>query len=118
MSKEIFKKFEEQFGSEWSCNCGSCFEPDWVELVSQTKTSILTRYTCQICGREQMFAVSISNEKGNTEPSSIDLPRGVVTSDDTIDIREELNKMSFKQIRLLDKKKIRARVTSSKITHL
>lgn len=116
MSDDVFKKFEERFGKEWGCNCGSSFEPDWVDIISQTKKSLLARYTCQICGREQMFAVSITGERGTVDAPIIEIPRGIITSDDVLDIKVEAGKVSPFQIRHMGKRKTRTRVPTPRIT--
>lgn len=116
MSDDVFKKFEEQFGKEWGCSCGSSFESDWVDIVSQTKKSLLARYTCQICGREQMFAVSITGERGTVDTPIIEIPRGIITSDDVLDIRAEVGKASLSQVRHMGKRKTRTRVPTPRTT--
>ena len=116
MSEDIFKKFEGQLGKEWGCSCGSSFESDWVEVVSQTKKSLLARYTCQICGREQMFAVSITADLGLTDTPTIEIPRGVMSSDDVLDIRSEVEGASFSQIRNMGKRTAKTHAPTPKIT--
>jgi len=115
MSEDVFKKFERQFGKEWGCSCGSSFESDWVEVVSQTKKSLLARYTCQICGREQMFAVSITGELGLTDAPTVEIPGGVISSDDVLDIRREAKTASLPQIRNMGKKAAKTHAPTPKI---
>lgn len=105
MDKEVFKQFKQHFGEEWSCNCGSSFESDWLEIMAQTDNSLLARYLCQVCGREQFFAIGISaGDKLKKEIS--ELPVAAISSDDVLDIKSEVSKLTFKQIRSLGRKKI------------
>ena len=106
MKADIFEQFEGQFGKEWSCSCGGEFESSWVEVVSKTKSSILAKYTCQICGLEQMFAVSVDWNQSITEAPLIQIPKGTIGSNDVLDIKNEISKISPQQIKNLYKKKI------------
>jgi len=112
MSSDVFKQFEDQFGDEWKCSCGS----DWVEVVSKTKSTLLARYSCQICGREQIFAISTDIEQGLFEVPTMDIPSRSINSDDVLDIRTEARKISFNQIRAIGKRKSKTRITASKIS--
>ena len=116
MSEDVFKKFEGQLGKEWGCSCGSSFESDWVEVVSQTKKSLLARYTCQICGREQMFAVSITGDLSLTDTPAIEIPRGVMSSDDVLDIRREVEAASISQVRNMGKRTAKTHAPTPKIS--
>ncbi|HEX7455862.1 MAG TPA: hypothetical protein VF303_00125 [Candidatus Nanoarchaeia archaeon] len=116
MDDDVFKQFEEQFGREWGCSCGSSFESESVEIVSQTKNSILARYTCQICGREQIFAVSVGGNQAIVQAPIIEIPKGPLSSDNVLDIKKETEKITLNQIRVLGRRKTRSRVTTPKIT--
>lgn len=116
MSSDVFKQFEDQFGDEWKCSCGSGFETDWVEVVSKTKSTLLARYSCQICGREQIFAISTDIDQDLFEVPTMDIPSRSISSDDVLDIRTEVKKITFSQIKALGKRKNKAGVTASKIS--
>jgi hypothetical protein len=116
MRSDVFKQFEEQFGDEWKCGCGSSFESDWVEVVSKTSNTLLARYSCQICGREQIFAISANSEQELIEAPSIELPNRSINSNDVLDIRKEVKKINTTQVRSVGRRKSRARLATSKIT--
>ena len=105
MKEDVFKQFENQFGSEWKCGCGSSFESEWVEVVSKTQSTLLARYSCQICGREQIFAISSGTENELLETPVIEVPNRSINSNDVLDIRKEAKKIGFTQIKSLGKKK-------------
>src|SRR3972149_6682102 len=105
MKADIFEQFEGQFGKEWSCSCGGEFESSWVEVVSKTKSSILAKYTCKICGLVQMFAVSADGNQSITEAPLIQIPKGTIGSNYVLDIKDEISKISLQQIKNLYKKK-------------
>jgi len=105
MKEDVFKQFEDQFGSEWKCGCGSSFESEWVEVVSKTSSTLLARYSCQICGREQIFAISSGAENELLETPVIKVPNRSINSDDVLDIRREARRIGFTQIKSLGKAK-------------
>lgn len=115
MKSEVFKQFEEQFGDEWKCGCGSSFESDWVEVVSKTKSTLLARYSCQICGREQIFAISTNIEHELLEAPAIDVPSRAINSDDVLDIRKEAKRIGFSQIKSIGRKKS-SKIAAPRIT--
>lgn len=115
MKEDVFKQFENQFGSEWKCGCGSSFESEWVEVVSKTQSTLLARYSCQICGREQIFAISSGTENELLETPVIEVPNRSINSDDVLDIRKEAKKIGFTQIKSLGKKKFN-KIAVPKIT--
>lgn len=115
MKKDVFKQFEDQFGSEWKCGCGSSFESEWVEVVSKTQSTLLARYSCQICGREQIFAISSGIENELLEIPAIEAPNRSINSDDVLDIRKEAKRIGFTQIKSLGKKKPN-KITAPKFT--
>jgi hypothetical protein len=112
MDSKIFKQFEEQFGKEWGCACGSSFDSSRVDIVSRTKNSMLAKYSCQICGREQMFAVSVGAESKLVEAPKSNAPKGALSSDDVLDIKNEIAKITLPQARLLSRKKVKSRLPS------
>ena len=115
MDKELFKQFKKHFGDEWSCSCGSSFEGEWLEVKAQTENALLARYICQVCGREQFFAIGISSNdrrpKGITE-----IPVAAISSDDVLDIKDEISKINFNQIKSLTRKKVVAKTPATKST--
>ncbi|MEX0622092.1 MAG: hypothetical protein WD187_03870 [Candidatus Woykebacteria bacterium] len=116
MDGDVFKQFEEQFGREWKCNCGSLFESDWVEVVSKTKNTLLARYSCHVCGREQIFAISAAGQEELLDAPIFEIPSVSISSDDVLDIRREIKKINSTQIRALVKRKSRkANIPASKI---
>lgn len=117
MEKEIFKQFEKQFGSEWVCSCGNPFKSDWVETISQNKNSFLAKYHCRICGQEQVFAAAGHYQTEQTENSGVNLAQGSLTGDDVLDIREEVSKLTFGQIRSLGKKARTSKMPLPKTYH-
>lgn len=116
MGSKIFKQFEEQFGKEWGCACGSSFDSSRVGIVSRTKNSMLAKYSCQICGREQMFAVSVGAESKFGEPPKSAALKGALSSDDVLDIKSEIAKITLLQVRLLSRKKARLRLPSPRFS--
>ncbi|OGY24083.1 MAG: hypothetical protein A2172_00880 [Candidatus Woykebacteria bacterium RBG_13_40_15] len=115
MDKEVFKQFKQHFGEEWSCNCGSSFESEWLEIMAQTDNSLLARYNCQVCGGEQFFAVGVSaGDKLNKEITEV--PMAAISSDDALDIKSEISKLTFKQIRALGRRKVIAKTSIQKPT--
>ena len=105
MKEDVFKQFEDQFGSEWKCGCGSSFESEWVAVVSKTHNTLLARYSCQICGREQIFAISSGGDNELLDTPLIEVPNRPINSDDVLDIRIEVKRLGFTQIKSLGKKK-------------
>lgn len=114
MEEDTFGQLEEQFGSGWSCRCGGSFESANIEVVSKTKNTLLARYSCQICGRDQMVAIPISLRKAEREPPAIEVPKGTITSDDVLDIKEELVEINSAQIKNLAKSKKTTRIAIPK----
>jgi len=105
MEEDTLKKIEEQFGSEWNCLCGGSFESARVEVVSKTKDTALARYSCQICGREQMFTVPVDLNKEADKTLVVEVPEGAITSDDVLDIKKETANASAHQIKASANKK-------------
>ena len=116
MEKEIFKQFEKQFGEEWVCSCGNPFKSEWVETISQGKSSFLAKYHCRICGQEQIFAATSEYSSELIETPVIEVPARALTSDDVLDIKEETSKITLGQIRSLVKRKPASKVSISKNT--
>lgn len=114
MEKEIFRQFEKQFGAEWVCECGSTFDIEWVEIVSQNKSSVLAKYFCRICGREQMFAATTGDSLEFIEVPIIEIPTEPITSDDVLDIKEEIATLSFGKIRSITKRRATTKVPVQK----
>jgi len=117
MEKEIFKQFEKQFGGEWVCSCGNPFKSDWVETISQNKNSFLAKYHCRIGGQEQVFAASSDYQTEIIELPVVELNPTTLSSDDVLDIREEIAKLKLAQIRMLTRKSRGAKIPLSRIDH-
>lgn len=115
MDKEIFKQFEKQFGEEWVCSCGKPFKSEWVETISRNSKSFLAKYHCNICGQEQIFAASEGLTEELMEDQTVKVAASQLTSDDVLDIKEEIAEISMGQARGLAKKKVRVRVPLSKL---
>lgn len=115
MEEDTFRQLEEQFGS--SCSCGGSLESANIEVVSRTKNALLARYSCQICGREQMVTLpsgSLKQELGKTP--LIEVPKGTITSDDVLDIKTEVGRATLVQIRTLAKKRAPIRAPAPRVT--
>jgi len=115
MDEETLEQLGEQFGNNWSCSCGSAFEATNAEVVSKTKNALLARYSCQICGREQIFTVPTRVTKKGREPLPIEVQSSVITEDDVLDIKEELAGVNSAQIKDLAKNKKFTRISIPKI---
>jgi hypothetical protein len=115
MDKEVFKQFEKQFGEEWVCSCGNPFKAEWVETISRNSGSFLAKYHCNICGQEQIFAASEGLTEELLEDQTVKAATSQLTSDDVLDIKEEIAKISRGQARSLAKKKVRVKVPLSKL---
>jgi len=92
------------------CECGSSFDIDRIEIVSRNKNSILAKYFCHTCGREQMFAATTDQNPEFFELPVIEVPTNPITSDDVLDIKEEASGINVGQIRALAKRKVTAKV--------
>ena len=115
MEEDAIKQIKEQFGREWNCSCGGSFESARVEVISKTKNTLLARYSCQICGREQMFTVPADLDRGTDKTPAVEVPDGAITSDDVLDIKREVAEVSIVQIKALGKKKTLVKSQASKI---
>lgn len=91
MNKKVIRQFAEQFGKEWECQCKAPFGVSSLEIISESETSLLAHYICPSCGREQMLAASITGEKTMDELQTISFNQ--ITSDDVLDIRQELKSL-------------------------
>ena len=116
MGNKIFKEFEQRFGREWECSCGGNFDSDRVEIVSRTKSSMIARYSCQICGREQMFAVSVGMGSKANQTHKEAVPKGALSSNDVLDIRGEIGKITLPQVRFFGRKRTKARLSSPRFS--
>jgi len=116
METALFRQFEKKFGKSWFCSCGGAFQTGWLGSVSIEKGGATAHYFCQLCGREQIFFVSI-REKAADADSLVEIPGSQLTSDDVLDIKQELAQASARQIKGLAKAKESAKVTLSKIDH-
>lgn len=114
MEEDTLKKIEEQFGRGWNCLCGGSFEAARVEVVSKTKNALLARYSCRVCGREQMFTVPADLNRETDKTLVVEVPEGAITSDDVLDIKKEVANASSHQIKALANKKTATRVRFQK----
>lgn len=96
----------EQFGKEWECSCKTPFGVASLEIVSETEDSLVAHYVCPNCGKEQMLAASISEERYMLEPTLQTIYSNQITSDDVLDIREEIKSMKIATVRALAKTKV------------
>jgi hypothetical protein len=101
MNKKIIRQFEEQFGREWECSCKQPFGLSNLEIISESNNSLLAHYICPQCGKEQMLAASISEEKQIIEEEISSLQTNQITSDDLLDIRKEIQQMKLAGVRAL-----------------
>lgn len=114
------KEFEQQFSGHWSCLCQTPLDPGRFEVLSETQTSILVHYSCPVCGKEQMLAAAFSSETSNSVVSELEehevkkfFNRTAVSSDDVLDIREEVRQFSPKRFKSLLKKPRGSTVSSN-----
>jgi hypothetical protein len=115
METALFKQFEKKFGKSWVCVCGGSFQSGWLESVSEGKEGATARYLCRLCGREQLFFISPKEKADDSDPAA-EPRRNQLTSDDVLDIKQELAEVSLRQIKGLAKKKEASKVALSKIS--
>jgi len=105
MDKKLIRQFVEQFGREWECSCKTPFGMSSLEIVSETEEALLAHYVCPNCGREQMLAASISEERYMLESTLQTIYSGQLSSDDVLDIHEEVKNMKLATIKAFGKSK-------------
>lgn len=110
MNKKVMRSFVEQFGREWECTCKEPFKVENLEIISETEVSLIAHYVCPKCSREQMLAASISEEKDMLEQDLQTLTVNQLTSDDVLDIREEVKNIRLGAIRSLYRSKAKKSV--------
>ncbi len=103
MNKKVIRQFVEQFGKEWECSCKTPFGVASLEIVSESEDSLVAHYVCPNCGKEQMVAASISEERYMLEPTLQTTYSNQLSSDDVLDIREEIKTMKVATVRALAK---------------
>lgn len=113
------KEFEQQFSGHWNCACSTPLDPSRFEILSETQTSILVHYSCPVCGKEQMLAAAVGTESNITLTTDLEstevkkfFNRPSVSSDDVLDIREELRAFKYKSFKTLLKKARGSKVSS------
>lgn len=111
MNKKVIRQFAEQFGKEWECQCRAPFGVSSLEIISESDTSLLAHYICPNCGREQMLAASITGEKNMDELQTVNLNQ--ITSDDVLDIRQELKALKPNSIKSLASPHLKAESTET-----
>lgn len=111
MNKKVIRQFAEQFGKEWECQCKAPFGVASLEIISESANSLLAHYICPSCGREQMLAASITGEKIMDEMQTINLNQ--ITSDDVLDIRQEIRSMRPAALKGLVSAKTKAESTET-----
>ena len=92
-------QFQKQFGKYLNCSCKTPLDLGKLEIVSETENTILAHYLCPNCGREQTLAASV----GIIEEAQKKQPFNTLTSDDVLDIRQELKKIKAGQLKSLFK---------------
>ena len=110
MNKKVMRSFVEQFGKEWECSCKEAFKVENLEIISETDHSLIAHYVCPSCSVEQMLAASISEEKDMLETNLQTLTVNSLTSDDVLDIREEVKTAKLGSIRSLYRSKVKKAV--------
>jgi hypothetical protein len=115
MNKKVLRNFVEQFGKEWECSCKEPFKIENLEIISETETSLIAHYVCPGCSVEQMLAASISEEKDMLEQNIQTLTINSITSDDVLDIREEIKNIKLSNIRAMHRSKVKK--DSPVVTH-
>ena len=63
-----------------------------------------------------MFAVSVGAESKFGEPPKSAAPKGALSSDDVLDIKSEVAKITLPQVRLLSRKKVKSRLPSPRFS--
>lgn len=111
MNKKVMRAFVEQFGKEWECACKEPFKVENLEIISETDHSLIAHYVCPSCSIEQMLAASISEDKDMYEPNLQILAVNSLTSDDVLDIREEVKSVRLSSIRSLYRSKDKKELT-------
>lgn len=111
MNKKVIRQFAEQFGKEWECQCRAPFGVSSWEIISESDTSLLAHYICPNCGREQMLAASITGEKSMDELRTVNINQ--ITSDDVLDIRQELKAMKPNSIKGLASSRLKTEPTEA-----
>ncbi len=105
MNKKVMRNFVEQFGKEWECSCHEPFKIENLEIISETDHSLIAHYVCPKCAVEQMLAASINEEKDMLENTLQTLSLNSLTSDDVLDIREEVKNIKVTSVRSLYRSK-------------
>ena len=113
MNKKVIRQFVEQFGKEWECSCKTPFGVASLEIVSETDDSLVAHYVCPNCGKEQMLAASISEERYMLEPALQTIYTNQLTGDDVLDIHEEIKGMKTPAVRALAKPRIKKTSTET-----
>src|SRR3990167_8273208 len=105
MNKKVMRNFVEQFGKEWECSCTEPFKIENLEIISETDHSLIAHYVCPNCVAEQMLAASINEEKDMLENNLQTLGLNSLTTDDVLDIREEVKSIKLGSVRALYRSK-------------
>lgn len=113
MNKKVMRNFVEQFGKEWECTCKEPFKVENLEIISETDHSLLAHYICPVCHVEQMLAASISEEKDMLENNLQTLNFNSLSSDDVLDLREEIKSIKLTNVRALYRSKVKKTVTAT-----
>lgn len=111
MNKKVMRSFVEQFGKEWECSCKEPFKVENLEIISETDHSLIAHYICGSCNVEQMLAASISEEKDMYETNLQTIITNSLTSDDVLDIREEIKTVKLGSVRSLYRSKAKKELT-------
>lgn len=113
MNKKVVRSFVEQFGKEWECSCKAPFGSANLEIISESESSLVAHYVCPSCGREQMLAASISGETQMLEENLQTIHSNQISSDDVLDIRQEVKNMKLSSLRNLYRAKVKKNSTQT-----
>lgn len=110
MNKNLLRNFVSQFGKEWECSCKEPFKVENLEVISETENSLIAHYVCQNCRVEQVLAASINEEKDMTVQNPQTFTLNSITSDDVLDIAEEVKGVKISSLRALYRTKTSKKV--------
>ncbi|OGY24800.1 MAG: hypothetical protein A2Y57_01710 [Candidatus Woykebacteria bacterium RBG_13_40_7b] len=112
MNKKLLNSLEKSLGSRWSCICRAPYDLARLEIISETETTLVAHYTCPSCKRQQVIAAAIGGAVATTVQTDL-MPQEAkkfltstcITSDDVLEIKQELKKSNGNFRNLLSKEK-------------
>ncbi len=110
MNKNLMRSFVSQFGKEWECSCKEPFKIENLEVISETENSLIAHYVCPDCRVEQMLAASVNEVKDMSAQSPQTFTLNSISSDDVLDIREEVRGIKLSSVRALYRSKTAKKV--------